>query len=204
MAADLEIEVKFLVADLGAVEAQLRSLGATCLQPRTLERNLRFDTDNGALTRARRVLRLRRDVRATLTYKAAPEVSESVSARQELEVEVADEDAARRILEALGYRVSWAYEKYRATYEMNRHHIMLDQLPFGDFVEIEGETPETIEHTAQSLGLDWRCRILESYSQLFKRLRTHGIASTDLTFEEFSGVEVTPAALGVSMTGLSL
>jgi adenylate cyclase class 2 len=199
MPAGLEIEVKFLVADLEEIERRLVALGAPCIQPRVFERNLRFDTPAGDLARARRVLRLRQDTRSTLTYKGPPEDDVAVSARQELEVQVADAPATRQLLEALGFQVSWIYEKTRATYALEGQHVMLDSLPFGEFVEVEGEDSEVVERAARTLGLDWGARILEGYSVLFRRLLAQGLAPANLTFEEFSGIQVSPSALGVSV-----
>ena len=44
---DQEIEVKFYVSDLEAIQAHLVQLGARLVQPRTLEVNLRYDTPGG-------------------------------------------------------------------------------------------------------------------------------------------------------------
>src|SRR5215467_12363073 len=67
-----EIEVKFLIEDLSAMRQRLVALGATLKTPRTYEENLRFDTPDGQLMRQKRVLRLRRDWRNTITYKEPP------------------------------------------------------------------------------------------------------------------------------------
>ncbi len=184
-----ELEVKYRVADLGRLRERVEALGGECLQPRTFERNLRFDTPDGELRRSLRVLRLRQDTAARLTYKGPSENRGGARLRQEIEFEVSDFTAARHFLEALGYRVSVTYEKYRATYRLRGVLVTLDELPYGDFVELEGETPESIREVSGLLGLRWEARLPESYLSLFERARRAlGWEFHDLIFANFEGI----------------
>lgn len=193
-----EIEVKFYVADLAAIEGRLRELGASQTQARTLELNLRFDTPERELERDFRVLRLRQDTRARLTYKGPVLGHQGVRVRQEIEFEVSDFAAAREFLQALGYRVSMIYEKYRSTYEARGVEVSLDEMPYGNFVEIEGPDSETIQIMSAKLGLDWEASIPSSYAVLFEALRGRlGLPFRDLIFQNFEGIEVSPEMLGV-------
>ena len=195
---DQELEVKFFIADLAGLEARLQAAGANLAQPRSHEINLRFDTPSGDLTRTSRVLRLRQDTAARLTYKGPSESQAGVRVRQELEFTVGDFDAARAFLEALGYQVSMIYEKYRATYDLQGVHVTLDELPYGNFAEIEGPDSVSIHNVNQSLDLDWEARIAFSYTVLFDQLRsTLGLAFRDLTFDNFQDLNISPAALNV-------
>ncbi|WP_298006046.1 class IV adenylate cyclase [Anaerolinea sp.] len=193
-----EVEAKFPIRSLETVRKRLEQAGAVLEAPRVHEVNLRFDTPEGTLTRERRVLRLRRDSRAILTYKGAAQPGQEVSVRQEIEVEVSDFEAARRLLEALGYRVSTMYEKYRTTYRLNDAHVVLDEMPFGNFVEIEGENAEKIHAIASVLGLRWEARVAESYLGLFERVRqAYGLPPTCLTFEALRDVSVRFSIIGL-------
>jgi adenylate cyclase class 2 len=195
---DQEIEAKFYVLDLPAVEARLRALGARLVTPRIHEQNLRFDSRGGRLTRERLVLRLRQDQNAVLTFKGPARPGQSVVTRQEIEVQVSDFAAMRRILEALGYRVSVMYEKYRATYQWEAVEVVLDELPYGNFVEIEGPDAETIRRTAEQLRLDWSARSVDSYLGLFERLKlSYGLTARHLSFAEFKGETVNAHDLGL-------
>ncbi len=133
-----ETEAKFYLLHLDSAAARLDALQARLVQPRVLETNLRFDLPDGSLTSTGRVLRLRRDTQARLTYKGAGQNKSGVLDRQEIEFIVEDDQKARQFLEALGYRKSMYYEKYRTTYELEEALIMLDELPYGSFLEIEG------------------------------------------------------------------
>jgi len=193
-----ELEVKFYLNDLGALERKLKSLGATLVQPRIFEINLRFDTRDGELNQGGRVLRLRQDAQAVLTYKGPSQPRQDVSIRQEIEFTVSDFTAARHFLEALGFQVAVTYEKYRTTYMMETVEIVLDEMPFGDFIEIEGPDPSSIQDIAVKLGLNWEARCTESYMGLFRRVQeARKLAFRDLTFINFNQVKIKPEELAV-------
>jgi len=196
--SDQELEVKFYLPDLLTLRARLETAGAQLVQPRVHEINLRFDTPSGDLARGYRVLRLRQDTEARLTYKGPGELVDGVRSRQELEFTVSDFGTARHFLEALGYEVSVMYEKYRTTYALRGVLVTLDEMPYGNFTEIEGPDGASIRKTAEVLGLDWERRILDSYIMLFDRLRERlGLAFRDLSFENFEELTVTGEMLGL-------
>ena len=196
-----EIEAKFYVRDLKKIEARLQEMGARLIQERVLEQNIRFDLPDGSLRSKRRVLRLRRDVANILTYKDSGAQSASDFNRREIEIEVNDFDTARNLLEALGYQVFFFYEKYRTTYESDLEgllHIMLDELPYGSFVEIEGESVEAIQTGSNLIGLNWSAAVSSGYHMLFEYIcKTKGFNFRDLSFENFRGLNITPNDLDV-------
>lgn len=193
-----EIEAKFYVRDLKKIESRIQSLDARLIQPRVLETNIRFDLPDGGLRSEGRVLRLRQDTEAKLTYKAPGKSEQGIVNRTEIEFVVEDFEKANLFLEALGYRKLLQYDKYRTTYEFEDCHIMLDELPYGSFVEIEGENSAAIHSTAYRLGLDMQAAISESYSALFEKVRRAlGLTFTDLTFANFAGIEILPEHLQI-------
>ncbi len=181
---NLEQEAKFYISDLPALETRLRGLPAVLKHPRVFESNLRFDQPDGSLSANHQVLRLRQDERIRLTYKGAMDPAKEVTSRTEIEFEVSSFESARALLEALGYRVSVMYEKYRTTYMLRGCEVTLDEMPYGSFAEIEGPDAGTIRDVAQSLGLKWPARSSESYLMLFSRLRQAGLAAHNLSFSE--------------------
>jgi adenylate cyclase, class 2 len=194
-----EIEVKFYTPDLVSIESRLQAAGYSLGEPRVHEFNLRFDTPDRALTGAQRILRLRKDRQVHLTYKGPGIDEEGVRKRHELEVTVSSFETCRAVLEALGYEVSFIYEKYRTTYQLQEILVALDETPFGNFVEVEGPSSEKIREAARQLGLDWDERILHSYIFLFNRVqKTLQMRNRDLTFENFKDQEVSAKMLGVS------
>lgn len=193
-----EMEVKFYLSDRKAIEERITAQGAILKDPRIHEINLRFDTPGLDLLKTGRVLRLRLDEKARLTYKGIAQVIGGASLRQELEFTVSDFDTARAVLEALGYEVYVMYEKYRTTYQLGNLEMMVDELPYGDFLEIEGLDASAIHAAAEKLALSWEARILYSYTALFENARSRlGFTFRDLSFKNFTGVTVTPGDLGV-------
>lgn len=195
-----ETEAKFYVRDLNRIRLRLEELDARLIQQRVLETNIRFDLPGARLRAEGRVLRLRHDTRTKFTYKSASTNEQGVLSREEIEFEVADFEKAKRFLEALGYQKLVYYEKHRTTYELNDTLIMLDELPYGNFVEIEGEKVESIRALASQLNLRWDCAIGASYNSLFERARKSlDLSFQDLTFADFGELKIVPAHLGVDV-----
>ena len=166
-----EIEAKFHVRNLRKIELRLLELKAQLIQPRVHEINLRFDRPDGELRNSFRVLRLRQDDIARFTFKGpSVEKEGGILSRQEIEFEVGDFDTAKQFLEAIGFQVVVFYEKFRTTYELNDTHIMLDELPYGSFIEIEGGNVETIHSIANLLSLNWEAMVKAGYHALFERV----------------------------------
>ena len=166
-----ETEAKFYVKNLRKIELRLQELKAQLIQPRIHETNLRFDNANNDLRNSFRVLRLRQDEKARFTFKGpSVEKEGGILSRREIEFVVEDFENAKQFLEALGFEVVVFYEKFRTTYELNDTHIMLDELPYGEFVEIEGENVEAIHNIANLLGLNWDAMIKAGYHALFERV----------------------------------
>ena len=186
---NLEVEVKFLVADLAGVRARLVASGAEPGAPRIYERNVRFDTADEELLGRQSLLRLRQDSRVRLTYKglAAQDAASEAKIREEIEVTVSDFDGLAAILSRIGFAAVQTYEKYRETFHWGDVEVVLDELPCGDFVELEGPSDHRLKAAANALGLDWSRRVLANYLALMELARqTFDLPFRDLTFANFA------------------
>jgi adenylate cyclase class 2 len=198
-----EIEVKFLISNLPTLLEKLQNLDAVTLRPRMLEVNLRFDTRDMKLSQHAQVLRLRQDDQAILTFKSPGEIIDGVISRTELEVVVSDFHTTHAILEALGFQVFMTYEKYRQNFKLNDLVASVDEMPYGNFIELEGSSPEHVRATAALLGLDWEQRINLSYTALLGQYnQITGHTFQDISFEVFSGLDVLPEQLGLAYADL--
>ena len=188
-----ETEVKFYVRDLKKVELRLLELKAQLIQPRVHEINLRFDFPDGSLRRDFKVLRLRKDTEAKLTFKGpSEERAGGVMSRQEIEFTVSDFESAKQFFESLGYVPVVFYEKFRTTLELKGAHIMLDELPYGMFIEIEGEDIQILHEIADLLGLNWDEMVKAGYHALFDRVaEKFKLKSADLSFKALETVRIT-------------
>lgn len=118
--------------------------------------------------------------------------------RQEIEFNVSDFESAKQFLELLGYVPVVFYEKFRTTFEFKDAHIMLDELPYGTFVEIEGENISTLEEIANKLGLNWKEMVKAGYHALFDRVAAKfKLKSGDLSFKAIESVRITADDLNI-------
>lgn len=190
----LEVEVKFYLADIEAMRTDILALGARS-NGRVFETNIRYDDKNNSLIKQKSLLRLRQDEKTTLTFKSRPPVkSKAFKIYKELEVEVSEFETMGQILEALGYQPAQKYEKWRETITLGQTSFCLDNMPNGNFLEIEGPQEE-IRHYALQLGLSWHKRILFNYLEIFEIMRKNlSLDFKDLTFKNFETVSIDFAA----------
>lgn len=199
----LEVEVKFYLTDMPSFEKRVRSIGASLVRPRTREVNYRFDTPDMTLAREHKVLRLRQDNSILLTYKGPATIKDNVSVRPEVELEVNDFSAATNLLESLGFCMSLKYEKWRTIYQWGDIEIAIDEMPYGNFTELECGDIALIRKTASLLAVDWSTGITDSYLLMFERMKSSKkLEINDLTFEALRNLSVTPQELGVKPSDL--
>ena len=147
--------------------ALVEGIGATPSRPRHFEDNVLFDDATASLRASGRALRLRRTAAAgILTYKGPRLAAGGIKSRPEIEVTVGDADAAQQVLEALGYRKAFRYQKYRQAFHWRDAEIVIDETPMGTFLEVEGPI-ETIHAAATALGRGPADYVDESYAALF-------------------------------------
>lgn len=134
----IEIEKKYRIDKKRLVEltAKLGELGAA-FSYETFEEN--YLHRGGLLDGRNAVLRLRKtEARTILTYKEKVETDNDFKHQIEFETEVSDVDATESIIEKLGYKLSVIYEKHRKAWHLGNVEVVLDELPFGYYMEIEG------------------------------------------------------------------
>jgi len=193
-----EIETKFYVRDMHQIEIQLDKLNARLLSPRILETNYRFDTLDRKLSSNLRVLRLRQDSNQWITYKEPGASIDGIQIRHEIEFSISDISAARSFLEALGFLVIQTYEKFRTVYTLVDTKIMLDELPIGNFVEIEGADLKSINRSANVLKLKWELKIESTYMTIYNNYCSLNDIKPDiLSFEDIAANNVSLESLNI-------
>ena len=192
---NLEIEVKFYLKDIDDMRRRILELGIETRGP-VFETNIRYEDRKNTLIQKKALLRLRQAEKTTLTFKSIPKMkSKDFKVFNELEVEVDDMATMGQILEALGFHPEQKYEKWRETLVAEKTGLFLDRMPYGDFLEIEGQ-PQNIKDCASRLGLDWHRRILLNYLEVFEIIRKKlNLNIKDLTFKNFENINMDMAAL---------
>jgi len=179
-----EIEVKIEVADAGDAARRLIEAGAREVSPRELEDNVLLDWDDARLSRAGKILRVRRmGTKSVLTVKSPFENAPTAyKIRRETEVQVSDARTLLHALEDVGFRPVWRYQKWRRTLSLEGVTIVVDELPFGVYLEIEGE-PAAIDRVARLLGFGPEHYETASYREIHeRRCRAAGAPTGDLVF----------------------
>ena len=137
MASNSEIEIKFRMDNLLALNQRLRELGFRLVTPRTHEMNTLYDLHGEPLRQRGELLRLRKYGSAwVLTHKANGKPGRH-KARVENETQVSDGRKMEAILRALGFVPTFRYEKFRAEWTDGKGHVVVDETPIGNFGEIE-------------------------------------------------------------------
>jgi adenylate cyclase, class 2 len=193
--AHTEIEVKLRIPDKRRLLGQLARLEAKQVRARVHEMNTLYDAPDGNLARHGRILRLRVErpasrpngagrarklasvkpgFSALLTFKGPSKGARAskpwpYKVREERELRIADARDVPGILEALGVRPWFRYEKFRSIFElpgMRNLKLALDETPIGLFLELEGPREE-INRAAEVLGFARSGYISKSYGALF-------------------------------------
>lgn len=183
MASHKEVEIKFAIEDLAVLSRHLLDSGFRLVTPRTHEMNVLYDLPGNKLRRRGELLRLRKYGNAwKLTHKKGRKGGRH-KVRVESESTVEDGEKMGTILEALGYRPIFRYEKFRSEWSDGRGHVVIDETPVGNYAEIEG-APGWIDRAARLLGVDREQYITGSYAELFSQWkRRTGSRAQDMTFQ---------------------
>lgn len=182
-----EVEIKLVVHDPRALRRRLVALGFQRASKRQFERNLLYDFPDRELRKAGSLVRLRfAGGRSLLTFKGPRLQKGRFKERQEIECRVSDGQEMGLVLEALGLRVAFRYEKYRTVYRKRRDtvqgEITFDETPIGAYVEIEGPR-RWIDRVAKALGYREEDYVSASYGRLYLGwCEAHGCEPSDMVF----------------------
>src|SRR5687768_3123752 len=161
----IETEKKYRLGQkrLEDITQKLLDLGATYVKE-VFEVN--YQHRGGEMDERGATLRLRKIGDFTvLTYKERIKTDDGAKHKVEYETPVSDVDAMEKIIESLGYKLTAVYEKRRKYWGLGEVEVVLDELPFGLYMEIEG-TIEAIEKAEKLLGLKEAEREPRGYPRL--------------------------------------
>jgi adenylate cyclase class 2 len=178
----IEIEKKYRLPKerIASLRGRLADAGAAFVGD-DLEENTIFG--GGILDEMGAVLRIRRTQdRTVLTFKKRIDSGSDIKHQVEHESEFTDEAELREIVKELGFIPRIIYEKRRSTWNLAGAEIVLDTLPFGEFVEIEGPV-EAIKSVETLIGIDDLEVEHETYPRLTARLGTERNGVMESRFE---------------------
>jgi adenylate cyclase class 2 len=152
-----ELELKAVVPDLEACRECLLRQGAV-VRARGVMRDRRFDTPDRALRARDVVLRVREFSGsprscASLDWKGSATYDSGYKEREEISLGIDEAANAVRLLERMGFVVSFEIERDVEIYDLHGATIRFERYARMDtLVEVEG-TPEAIEQAIEALGI---------------------------------------------------
>ena len=178
MTGPVEREVKLSYDTPDAARRAVVEAGARPMRARRLQNDCLLDREREPLADRACTLRVRIDGdSARLTFKGAPKLG-TTKVREELETAVGDGELMLQVLERIGFRVWFRYQKYREEFRRGDLVIAVDEAPIGTFIELEGSEPDILAMAA-ALGREPADFILDSYLALFRAHCAATGASTD-------------------------
>lgn len=193
----LETEVKLHIPNVQRLLHDLRKLGARGGR-RVFEENVLYDTAKAELRSAGCLLRIRIETRngtrgqtdewfrGILTAKAPPSAPRHArsryKARIERETDIREPRRWPAMLQSLGFRAGFRYEKLRTSFRLGGLHLDLDETPVGTFLELEGD-PKAIDRIAKALGYRIADYVRTNYYGLFAAdCRRRGVRRRNMVF----------------------
>lgn len=176
----VEIEAKWVAADLGPVRQQLKVAGAKLIYPERLMFRKVFDYPDGRLAAERAWVRVRQDgSRVELTYKQMQ--SRTLTGMHEHTVGVSDFVQTCALLEATGLVAKSYQETKREQWEIGNCEVSLDTWPWiPSVVEIEGPSEIDVREAAQALHFVWSEAIYGSIEHVYAKY--YRVAEMDVCF----------------------
>lgn len=160
-----EIEVKFVDIDIDDVRARLEKAGAELEQPMRLMRRQVFylvDRSKDAYLRVRD-----EGDKTTMTYKQFDEIG--LHGAKEVEVVVSSFDDAITIALEAGLEAKSYQETRRETWQLDGAEVVIDEWPWlHPFVEIEGDSEQTVRAVASKLDFDWNDAVFGAVTQAYR------------------------------------
>jgi adenylate cyclase class 2 len=181
VAIEIEKKYRLTAAQSEQISSALAEIGAR-FQGVDFEENTLYR--GGALDAKNAVLRVRKIAdRTILTYKRRIQNEFDVKQQIEHETEIGSAEEIENIIENLGFVRSLVYEKRRRTWQFRQVEIVLDELPFGLFMEIEGSSITAIAEAEMFLAAEALAVEHETYPRL---TAIHGKRNGEIIEARFS------------------
>ncbi|MHB8443365.1 MAG: class IV adenylate cyclase [Patescibacteria group bacterium] len=173
---DIEIELKFEINKdkIDFFNKKLQSIGFA-LSKRVYELSVMYDNPSQIMQITDGRIRLRRSGEKTiLTYKK-PLSRKGIKKEIEYEVEISDFDTMEKILKMMEFTKTTSYERYRTYFHKNHIEVMIDEFPYGVFIEIEGDEKHIVK-LSRDLGFRMNDNLTDSCDTIYtKRCIKKGI-----------------------------
>lgn len=163
----IETELKFKIENPQEI---LKKLEDAEFVGSKFQRTIRFE-DGTRLKDQGMFLRVRSGFKNVITLKSKiKDDTKEIYRREEIEFEIEDIESMRKIINKLGFTKEMIMEKYRTKFNYLGCEVVIDELPFGTYLEIEGEEG-VLFSVAETLGLDKKDNINYTYWDVFEKYK---------------------------------
>src|SRR5947207_12943637 len=132
MTVATEIEVKFPLRDRQELTRKLDDLGAQRLYAETFEDNIVLDR-RGELKTKGALLRVRKFGKYSLvTFKGPMSIDGGIKSREEVQTGVESFELAIQLLDSLGFKPVFRYQKFREVGRIEDVEVVLGRTPTGE------------------------------------------------------------------------
>ncbi|NJN09582.1 MAG: class IV adenylate cyclase [Richelia sp. RM2_1_2] len=184
----IEVELKFRIDKENIQEIINKLTNKNYItNGRLYEKNVMYDNPNQLMQISDGRIRLRQSGDSTeFCYKKPIKDGSGIKKEIEYQVNTTDFNTTEKILEMMEFLPASSYERYRTKIKGDNILATIDEYPFDNFVEIEGEEEE-IKKLAQELDFDLSNNLVEPCDSLFVRWREErGLpAIRQMTFDGF-------------------
>ena len=168
--AKTEKQVKYKINNFDYISKRLIEIEAIFIGG-FMEKTIRYDNDDLKCSNNGIFIRTKSGMKNVLTLKEIPTDSSNTSfERITTEVEVDNINKIGYILEKIGLTKKFIMEKYRLFFKCDNVDILIDELPFGIYLEIKGEDNE-INRITKMLNIDETDLIKMTYWDIYDKIK---------------------------------
>lgn len=166
----IEIELKYVVDNLGKLQKRLIAMGAMMSKDRRFELSVMYDNAAGLMQETDGRIRVRQSGNQIEFCYKKPLTREGIKQEIEHEVTVSALEPLIDILTAMDYHSTTSYERYRTELRYRDVKVTLDEYPFAHYIEFEGQERD-ITQLAIELGFSQEKNLTASCDTLFTEWR---------------------------------
>ncbi len=171
----IETEYKFFIADKKEVIGKLNAIKKADYM-HLFQKTSMYDNKERLMQKTDgrirvRVLKIGKEIKKSLSYKKP--LSSKNGAKREIEYEIffSDNDQnIEKIINKMGFNLASSYERYQSLWVFNDSKITLDEYPFANVLEIEGDYNKIIK-IVNRLELNIEKSLTDPIDTLFNKWR---------------------------------
>lgn len=178
----IDKQVKYKINNFDYISKRLVEIEAVFIGG-FMERTVRYDNENLKYSSNDLFIRTKSGIKNVVTLKEIPDNEVSTSfERITTEIEVDDINKMGYILEKIGLTKKFIMEKYRLFFRYGNIDILIDELPFGIYLEIKGDDKE-IDKITKLLNIENENLIKATYWDIYDKIKKNK-KNDDIVFEK--------------------